>query len=109
MIHEWEVLTRPSIFSMLNGVVMNRFTFGCVYGAALAGTLSFELIRGMNKEIKTLDAKLKIYNELIMTMQSVIEDAEDRLAEQNPEVYEEFAKDSKAKLEFFNVAQMVFV
>lgn len=88
---------------------MNRFTFGCVYGAALAGTLSFELILGMRKEIKTLDAKLKISREMIATMQSVIEDAEDKLAEQDSEVYEEFAKASKEKVEFFNVAQMIFV
>lgn len=88
---------------------MNRFTMGCVCGAALAGTFSFEVFRSMNREIKTLDAKLKISLELIETMQSVIEDAEDKLEAQDPEVYEEFAKASKEKLEFFNVAQMVFV
>ncbi len=37
---------------------MNHFIKGCVYGASLAGVFSFELVRSMNKEIKSLDSQL---------------------------------------------------
>lgn len=88
---------------------MNHFTLRCVYGAALAGTFSFELVRSMNKEIKTLDAKLKVSRELIEIMYSVIGDAEEKLAAQDPDIYEEFTNASKEKLEFFNVAYKMFI
>ena len=88
---------------------MNHFTMGCVYGAALAGTFSFELIRGMKKEIKTLDAKVKVSRELNLTLQSIIEEAEERLAAQDGDSYEDFVRSSREKLEFFNVAHKVFI
>lgn len=88
---------------------MNHFTMGCVYGASLAGLLSFELVRSMNKEIKALDSKLKISRELNLTMQSIIDEAEERLAAQDGDVYEDFVKASKEKLEFLNVAYKMFI
>lgn len=88
---------------------MNHFTMGCVYGAALAGTFSFELLRSMNKEIKNLDAKVKVSRELNLTLQSIIEEAEERLAAQDGDAYEDFVRSSREKLEFFNVARKVFI
>ena len=88
---------------------MNHFIKGCVYGASLAGVFSFELVRSMNKEIKSLDSQLKVSRELNLTMLSIIEEAEERLAAQDGDIHEDFIKSSKERLEFFDVAHKVFI
>ena len=88
---------------------MNQFTKGCIYGVALAGTFSFDLLRSMNKEIKSLDSQLKVSRELILTMRSIIEEAEEMLGEQDDDIHEDFIKSAQERFDFFNVAHKVFI
>ena len=88
---------------------MNHFIKGCVYGASLAGVFSFELVRSMNKEIKSLDSQLKVSRELILTMRSIIEEAEEMLSEQDDDIHEDFIKSAQERFDFFNVAHKVFI
>ena len=63
----------------------------------------------MNKEIKSLDSQLKVSRELNLTMMSIIDEAEERLAAQDGDIHEDFIKSSKERLEFFDVAQKMFI
>lgn len=87
---------------------MDHFIKGFVYGATLAGMFSFDLVRSKNEEIKRLDSKLKVSQEMNRTLEAILDDAQDRLADQDEDTYEDFVSSTKERIEFFNVAHMVF-